>query len=134
MAINRQHLHILVAEDEPDIRLLLKDVFEYLGCSVDTCQDGQEALDRLAATRYSILAIDHIMPCKTGCEVLQELRAQGNNIPVMIISSVVHKDLGILCSGIEHVRILQKPFNVSTLRAAVQDIVQTHSYSWQPRC
>ena len=69
-------MRILVAEDERDLNRLICRTLERAGYSVDTCFDGEAALDCLLG-RADCLLLDIMMPKKNGHEVLRAVRAQG---------------------------------------------------------
>ena len=73
-------MRLLYAEDERDLnevvtRTLLKNHY-----SVDSCFDGEEALDCLAAAEYDAVILDIMMPRVDGLTVLSRLRARGNRV------------------------------------------------------
>ena len=75
-------MRLLYAEDERDLnevvtRTLLKNHY-----SVDSCFDGEEALDCLAAAENDAVILDIMMPRVDGLTVLSRLRARGNRVPV----------------------------------------------------
>lgn len=70
-------MRILVAEDERDLNRLICQTLERAGYSVDTCYDGEAALDNLLGAEYDCLLLDIMMPKKDGHAVLRAVRAQG---------------------------------------------------------
>ncbi|MFB9887751.1 response regulator [Balneatrix alpica] len=92
-------LNILVAEDDPDDRLLIREAFEEcrIANHIDFVQDGQELLDYLLGQgKYSepasppgIILLDLNMPRKDGREVLQELKhhPQLRTLPVIVLTT-----------------------------------------------
>ena len=77
---------ILIADDEAEIRSLLKLYLENEGYAVAEAGDGKEALKVLAGGDVSLCLLDVMMPEMDGFHVLKELR-KNNNIPVIIISA-----------------------------------------------
>ena len=77
---------ILIADDETEIRSLLKLYLENEGYAVAEAGDGQEALKILAGGDISLCLLDVMMPEMDGFHVLKEMR-KNNNIPVIIISA-----------------------------------------------
>jgi len=81
---------ILVADDSETILLLLRTRLEMEGYEVTTASDGQEAMDELGrsgAAAPDVILLDAMMPRKSGMDVLRALRADGNEIPVLIVSA-----------------------------------------------
>jgi CheY-like chemotaxis protein len=87
---------VLVADDSETILLLLQTRLEMEGYQVQTAVDGQEVVDlvRGAASGEApdLLLLDAMMPRKSGIEALRELRAEGVETPVLIVSA--HQDAG----------------------------------------
>ena len=101
---------ILVADDEKEIRELLRLYLENSGYKVVEARDGQEALDIFRETHIDLCILDIMMPKKDGYHVLQELR-QESNIPVMILSAKdadAEKILGLDLGADDYIA---KPFN-----------------------
>ena len=80
---------ILIADDDGDIRDILKDTLNSLGARILTAVDGQECLDRVQADAPDVLLLDIEMPVKNGLQVLQELRLRGSETTVIDRKSVV---------------------------------------------
>ena len=80
-------MRILIAEDEKDLNDLLKKRLEKQQYSVDTCYDGQEALDYLDVTDYAVVILDIMMPKVDGLTVLKTIRKKKKNIPVLLLTA-----------------------------------------------
>jgi len=78
---------ILVADDDADIRDILKDTLNSLGARIVTAVDGQDCLDRVYADAPDVLLLDIEMPVKSGLQVLQELQRRGNATTVIMITA-----------------------------------------------
>jgi DNA-binding response OmpR family regulator len=83
---------ILVADDSETILLLLRTRLEMEGHEVVTAADGQEVVDALhgGQAQPDVLLLDAMMPRKSGIDALRELRAEGLEIPALIVSA--HKE------------------------------------------
>jgi CheY-like chemotaxis protein len=79
---------VLVADDSETILLLMRTRLEMAGHSVDTANDGQEVLERIAeAGMPDLLLLDAMMPRMSGIDALRELRGAGSEIPALIVSA-----------------------------------------------
>jgi len=67
--------HILVADDEIQIRELLKEILSMQGHAIDTAGDGREALQKIQAAAYELVIMDRNMPMMTGIEAITVIRA-----------------------------------------------------------
>jgi DNA-binding response OmpR family regulator len=82
---------LLIADDSETILLLLQTRLEMEGYEVVTATDGQEVMDAIhgagEAEAPDLLLLDAMMPGKSGIEALRELRAEGVDTPVLIVSA-----------------------------------------------
>ena len=101
---------ILVADDEKEIRELLRLYLENAGYKVIEAEDGQQALELLQNKEIDLCLLDIMMPKMDGYHVLQELRKE-SNIPVVIISAKGADSEKILGLNLGADDYMSKPFN-----------------------
>lgn len=101
---------ILVADDEKEIRELLRLYLENSAYKVIEAEDGQQALDILKNKHIDLCILDIMMPKIDGYRVLQELRKE-SNIPVMILSAKDADSEKILGLNLGADDYMVKPFN-----------------------
>ena len=101
---------ILVADDEKEIRELLRLYLENAGYKVAEAEDGEQALDILKNQDIDLCLLDIMMPRMDGYHVLQELRKE-SNIPVMILSAKDADSEKILGLNLGADDYMSKPFN-----------------------
>lgn len=101
---------ILIADDEAEIRNLLRLYLENEKYSILEAEDGQQALELLRTKRADLCILDIMMPKMDGFHVLQEIRKE-NNIPVMILSARDADSEKILGLNLGADDYLAKPFN-----------------------
>ena len=75
-------MRILVAEDEKDMNRLISRALEKEGYGVDSCYDGEEAMEYLESADYDGAVLDIMMPKKDGYQIVKELRQKGDDTPV----------------------------------------------------
>jgi two-component system OmpR family response regulator len=85
-------LHILVVDDEPDIRLVVRAVLEGYDWEVEEAESGEEALERCRNDSPSVVVLDQRMPGLSGIEVARALRAEGSNVPIVIFTAFAGTD------------------------------------------
>ena len=80
---------ILVVDDDPSVRALVRDVLELEGHDVRVAEDGYAALRAVAAERPDGVVLDVVMPGMDGHEVLARLRAMagGRELPVVMLTA-----------------------------------------------
>lgn len=113
-------MRILIAEDEKDMNKLITRVLEKEGYSVDSCFDGEEALDYLESADYDAAVLDVMMPKKDGYEVLKALRAKGSKLPVLFLTardSIADRVTGLDLGADDY---LIKPFDFDELLARIR--------------
>lgn len=101
---------ILVADDEKEIRDLLRLYLENEHYHVVEAEDGEQALKLLNQMKINLCILDIMMPKKDGYQVLQEIR-RGNNLPVIILSAKDADSEKILGLNLGADDYLSKPFN-----------------------
>lgn len=113
-------MRILLAEDEQDLNRIITRKLTSDGYSVDSCSNGKDAIDYLAAAEYDAVILDIMMPQVDGYGVLRYLRQRGNTVPVLFLTakdSVSDRVKG-LDSGADD--YLVKPFSFEELAARLR--------------
>ena len=117
-------MRILVADDEPEMTMVLEDLLRREHYSVDVVHDGQDALDYGLAENYDCLVLDVMMPKLDGIQVLRALRAGNIDTPVLLLTAkgqVEDRVIG-LDSGADD--YLPKPFDNRELTARVRALTR----------
>ena len=112
---------MLLAEDEKDLSDALVTVLKHNNYSVDAVYNGQDALDYLTeGDNYDGAILDIMMPKLDGISVLKQLRAQGNHLPILMLTakSEIDDRVNGLDSGADD--YLTKPFSMKELLARIR--------------
>ncbi len=121
--------HILVVDDEPENRLLLRDILEEDGYPVREACDGLAAIQSIRETVPTLVLLDVMMPGLDGLEVCRSLKADTEtaHIPVILVTAQRHRDERI--AGIEAGArdFLTKPIDIMDLRLRVRNAVRTQT-------
>lgn len=80
-------MRILIVEDEKDMNAIICSKLVKEGYNVDACYDGQTALDYLEAASYDGVIMDVMIPKKDGMTVLKTIRAKGQQVPVLFLTT-----------------------------------------------
>jgi two-component system nitrogen regulation response regulator GlnG len=112
-------MRVLVADDEPSIRFVLRETLEEEGCEVVDVEDGDRALEELAANSFEIAFFDIRMPGLTGLELLDRLNAMGANVAVVIITAQNTFENAVEAMKRGALDYLVKPFGVAEVKAQV---------------
>ncbi|MGL6112311.1 MAG: response regulator [Rubrivivax sp.] len=116
--------HILVAEDQTDIRDLLVMNLRGAGYAVAAVADGAAALASQAEQRSDLLILDLMMPALDGLEVCKALRARGHATPILMLtakSTELDRVLGLELGADDY---LTKPFSLAELLARVKALLR----------
>lgn len=121
-------MHVLVAENEPRLAGVIRQGLREQGHSVDLALDGEAVVERLAEDPpYDLVVLDVGLPTRGGLEALRELRAQGIDAPVLLLTAehrpgdtVTGLDLGADAS-------LAKPFAFDEFLARVRALLRRRS-------
>lgn len=118
-------MRILVAEDERDLNRIITQKLTADGYSVDSCFDGEEAIDILSYTTFDAVILDIMMPKADGFEVLRTLRSGGKTTPVLFLTAkdAVSDRVKGLDSGAND--YLVKPFSFEELSARLRAMTRT---------
>ncbi|MDO4293571.1 MAG: response regulator transcription factor [Eubacteriales bacterium] len=120
-------MRLLVAEDEKDLNDVLSKTLIKNHYSVDSCFDGEEALDFLSMAEYDAVILDIMLPKKSGLEVLRSLRSAGNRTPVLLLTaknSVADRVAGLDEGADDY---LTKPFAFDELLARIRVMLRRES-------
>ncbi|WP_392479544.1 response regulator transcription factor [Nostoc sp. C110] len=112
--------NILIVEDEPRIASFIQKGLRSQGFTTTILTDGLYVLDVMQSGTFDLLILDLGLPGKDGFQVLEELRGQGEDIPVIILSarSDIHDKVAGLEGGADD--YVTKPFRFEELLARVR--------------
>ncbi|SMF77499.1 ammonium transporter [Pseudobacteriovorax antillogorgiicola] len=110
-------LMVLLVDDDPGTRLLVREYLNELGFQVDQAASVVEACAKLETGSYRMVITDYIFPDDNGGAIVQRVRDQGLLYPVLIITGFADK---IVCG--ENVSILAKPFDLEQLCRALTNL------------
>jgi DNA-binding response OmpR family regulator len=122
---------ILIVEDEPNMRLGLKDNLEFEGYQVDYAEDGDTGLKNILEGDYNLVLLDVMLPKMSGFDVCKTVRKKGNNVPIILLTAKgeeIDKVLGLELGADDYVT---KPFGLRELLARIKAILRRNESSSQ---
>jgi DNA-binding response OmpR family regulator len=125
-------MRILVIEDDKKIASFVVKGLKENGFAVDHAGEGERGLELALATPYDAAVVDIMLPGRDGLSIVQELRRQKLNLPVIILSarnSLDDRIKGLQTGGDDY---LVKPFAFSELLARIQALIRRASQSTEP--
>lgn len=79
-------MNILIVDDEPKIRNVVKEYAEYEGFTVDEAENGREAVEKCKGNDYNLIIMDVMMPKLDGYSAIKEIK-KDKDIPVIMLSA-----------------------------------------------
>jgi len=111
---------ILVVDDEPPIRRLLKTTLTAQSWRVEEVADGPEALDFLRRNKVDLIVLDLGLPGLDGLDVIRRLRETGNVTPIIVLSSRDDEKGKVAALDLGADDYVTKPFGVEELAARIR--------------
>jgi DNA-binding response OmpR family regulator len=118
--------YVLIIDDEPPIRELLREVFSGAGFEVGLAETGTRGLNSVAARAPDLVVTDILMPEKEGLETILELRRTSPGIPIIAMSGGSPRmpfDVLETARRFGAARVFPKPFDPFELVAAARELL-----------
>ncbi len=117
-------MRLLIVEDEKELCDTVAKSLYRSGYEVDTCYDGNEALDYIFSEDYDLIVLDLNLPGKDGMDILRELRETNEETKVLILSArsqIADKVEGLDAGANDY---LEKPFHLQELEARIRSLTR----------
>jgi DNA-binding NtrC family response regulator len=111
--------HLLVVEDDPEMRDLLRKVLAKEGYRISVADDGREAFARIAHEDVDLVVTDMLMPSDGGLELLEAVRRSHPALPVIIVTAFGDWDSYSRALALGAAAFISKPLRMSELITAV---------------
>ncbi|MEI9937918.1 MAG: response regulator [Pseudomonadota bacterium] len=126
---------VLLAEDDVTLREILAMVLSEGGYQVATVSDGSELRrslrDATPEARFDLIVTDVNMPGGSGLDLIELLRQNGDTTPVIVVTAFPQEDIRKRAKDLG-LRLLAKPFELETLRAAVDWAIRANApHQWR---
>jgi two-component system alkaline phosphatase synthesis response regulator PhoP len=115
---------ILLVEDEPGLVLTISDLLTAEGYEVESATDGNSGLALAAKNDFDAILLDVMLPGKSGLEVCRELRQQGRDTAILMLTAktqVIDRVVGLKLGADDY---LTKPFDPSELLARIEALLR----------
>jgi DNA-binding response OmpR family regulator len=117
-------MRILVVEDDKKVASFLEKGLREEGYSVDVAHDGEDGLMKAHVHDYDLLLLDVMLPGKTGFEIVRELRARENAVPVLMLTARDAQEDVVMGLDAGADDYLTKPFGFGELLARVRALLR----------
>lgn len=117
-------MKVLVVDDSGVMRKIIIRALNAVGVT-DTVEagDGQQAIDLFKKDSFDMILTDWNMPVKTGLDLLNEVRAGGSQVPVIMVTTEAQKSQVLVAIQAGVTDYLTKPFQPEDLRAKLDKYV-----------
>jgi len=124
-----QHLHVLVVDDEPMVRTIIREYLARDGHAVEVADDGRDGLEKFRKGQFDLVVVDRAMPNMSGDQVATAIRSINPTVPVIMLTGfgAMMKDADEKPTAVD--LIVGKPVTINDLRAAITEAVALHSNS-----
>jgi two-component system alkaline phosphatase synthesis response regulator PhoP len=115
---------VLVVEDDEAMAVALRDGFDYEGYEVSVARDGEAGLTLAKTISPDLIILDVMLPKKSGLDVCKQLRGEGNDVPIIMLTArgqEIDKVLGLKLGADDYVT---KPFSFLELMARVEAVLR----------
>jgi DNA-binding NarL/FixJ family response regulator len=123
-------VRILIADDHPVVRRGLKQTIAELpdAVTIDEATDGVEALNKARTGNYDVVILDIAMPGKNGIDVLEQIKYERPNLPVLMLTMYPEEQLAVRALKIGASGYLTKASAPDELVSAIQKVLSGGKY------
>jgi len=113
----------LIADDDPALRILFRQIIHTFGFDVACAENGRRALEmyKHADGRFDLLVTDIRMPEMNGCELIREIRSRDQKLPIIAVTGFAEPEL-IREIASYQARLFEKPVNFSDLHSYIDSL------------
>ena len=125
MPLPDRNIKILVVDDAPMIRRILKNILKEMGFNnIEEAEDGQVALQKLRSQKFDFVITDWNMPNLTGIELVQEIRNDPSlkHLPILMVTAEAKKENVILALKTGVNNYISKPFTPDKIKTKIEAI------------
>ncbi|MBS1647668.1 MAG: response regulator transcription factor [Bacteroidetes bacterium] len=122
--MNAPKIKILLAEDDPNLGLLLEEYLQAKGYLVTLAVNGKEGFDMFCRENYDLCLLDVMMPLKDGFTLAKEIRVSNKQVPIVFLTAKSLKEDTIEGFNAGADDYITKPFSMEELLARIQAILR----------
>jgi CheY-like chemotaxis protein len=129
---NRRLSTILIADDEEEVRDVVRQILEEKGYEVVEARDGVEALQAVSQFKVDLIVLDLVMPEKEGIETLRILVRSHSGIKILAISGAFSGLMLECAKSLGADDVLKKPFSCEAILQKVEQLLEPTTRSTAP--
>jgi len=115
---------VLIVDDEEELATTIAERLQIRGIQAQTATDGETALKMIEADPPQVVVLDVMMPGIGGIEILQRMKAQNLNIPVILLTGYGSTEQGMEGMKLGAFDYLMKPCDLNNLISKIQEAVK----------
>jgi two-component system, NtrC family, nitrogen regulation response regulator NtrX len=119
-----QQANLLIVDDEANTLASLARAFRLAGHDASVCDNAAKALELAKSQPFDLIFCDVVMPGKDGLSFLEDLRAQGNDTPVVMMSGQAHIEMAVRATRLGAMDFLEKPVSTDRLLLTVENVLK----------
>lgn len=127
--MSEQKIKILLAEDDPNLGVLLVDLLQANGIGVVLCKDGHSALQTFHKSRFDLCLLDIMLPKLDGFSLATEIRRSNKVIPIIYLTAKTLKEDKLTGYGIGADDYITKPFDEEELIWKIKAVIRRISHN-----
>ncbi len=116
--------NLLIVDDEPDTLASLARAFRLAGHEATVCDNAVKALELAKTQEFDLIFSDVVMPGKDGLSFLEDLKAQGIAVPVVMMSGQAHIEMAVRATRLGALDFLEKPVSTEKLLLTVENVLK----------
>jgi len=116
-------IHILIVDDETDVRELVVEILQEAGYTTDQADSGATALLKIEQTRYDLIVTDLVMPGMDGIELTNRIRELAIMVPIVVVTGFATVERAVECMKAGAMDLITKPFNRGQILITVEKVL-----------
>ena len=116
--------HLLIVDDDANTLASLARAFRLSGHEATVCDNAARALELVKAERFDVVLSDVVMPGKDGLSLMEDMRAAGVGLPVVMISGQATVEMAVRATRLGAVDFLEKPLSTEKLLLTVDNALK----------
>ena len=116
--------NLLIVDDDANTLASLSRAFRLAGHEATVCDNAARALELIKTQRFDVVLSDVVMPGKDGLALLEDLKALGASVPVVMISGQANIEMAVRATRLGAIDFLEKPLSTEKLLLTVDNVVR----------
>ncbi len=116
--------HLLLVDDDPNTLASLSRAFRLAGHEATVCDSATRALELVRAEKFDVIFSDVVMPGKDGLAFLEDLKAAGVKVPVIMMSGQANVEMAVRATRLGALDFLEKPLSTDKLLVTVENALR----------